>query len=203
MVPTSKSGSLDFEDDVQEAGGLQSLARTPYARNMWAIMKKFVKFNFSEFQDLLPRYTDFILTEMDIDIEEENAAAEGKVIDSDNSFYDDDDSWWYNPQEEKPATAEETEQTRKQLEALMDENTKENYLGNFNKLKQMQANKESEVVRAQETVDNRLRDLQNTLADSDDQEIAELRKSLRKKKAQNNGTLDDSNDIDNLLSGKE
>ena len=166
-------------------------------------MKKFVKFNFSEFQDLLPRYTDFILTEMDIDIEEENAAAEGKVIDSDNSFYDDDDSWWYNPQEEKPATAEETEQTRKQLEALMDENTKENYLGNFNKLKQMQASKESEVARAQETVDNRLRDLQNTLADSDDQEIAELRKSLRKKKAQNNGTLDDSNDIDNLLSGKE
>lgn len=203
MVPTSKSGSLDFEDDVQDAGGLQNLARTPYARNMWAIMKKFVKFNFSEFQDLLPRYTDFILTEMDIDAEEEKAAAEGKVIDSDNSFYDDDDSWWYNPQEEKPATAEETEQTRKQLEALMDENTKENYLGNFNKLKQMQSSKESEVARAQETVDNRLRDLQNTLADSDDQEIAELRKSLRKKKDQNNGTLDDSNDIDNLLSGKE
>lgn len=198
-----KSGRLDFADDVEEAGGLQSLARTPYARNMWAIMKKFVKFNFSEFQNLLPRYTDFILTEMDIDVEEERAAAEGKTIDSNNSYYDSDDSWWYNPQEEKPATAEETEQTRKQLEALMDEETKNNYLGNFNKLKQMQSNKESEVARAQETVDTRLRDLQDTLAESDDQEIAELRNSLRKKKEKDSGTLNDDDDIDNLLSGRE
>lgn len=187
MELISPNGRLDFEADLKEAGGLENLARTPYARNMWSIMKQFKVFPAKDglWYNLTDRQASFILAERRIDIREEEAASKGQEID--HEFYDDDTSWYDHPELIEEESPEEIQSTREQLDALMDDNMKENMLGNYGKLQRMRDNSVSDLAKANEQVKERLKGVQEMI---DSGRVDELKAALHKKRTGDSSSYD-------------
>lgn len=187
MEPTSLNGRVDFTADLKEAGGLENLARTPYARNMWGIMKQFKALPSKDglFYSLTSRQVSFILAEQRIDVREEEAANKGQEIDQE--FFDDDTSWYDHPELIEEESPEEIQSTREQLDALMDDNMKENMLGNYGKLQRMRDNNVSDLAKANEEVKERLKGVQEMI---DSGRVDELKAALHKKRTGDSSSYD-------------
>lgn len=101
------SGWVDFEANLEKAGGIANLARENYSRNLWAIMSKFNVLPTDErFLNLNTIQINFLLESMEID----NLIASGKDI---NSVITD-DSFNYEGDMDMPDESEQ-EDTWKQL----------------------------------------------------------------------------------------
>lgn len=187
MELISPNGRLDFEADLKEAGGLDNLARTPYARNMWGIMKQFNVLPAKDglWYNLTERQVSFILAEQRIDIREEEATSKGQEID--HEFFDDDTSWYDHPELIEEESPEEIQSTREQLDALMDDNMKENMLGNYGKLQRMRDNSVSDLAKANEEVKERLKGVQEMI---DSGRVDELKAALHKKRTGDSSSYD-------------
>lgn len=180
------SGSLDFTANLKDVGGLQGLARTNYARNMWLIMREFKALPSVDgtFRTLTSKQINFILAEMDLDAKEEEAAANGQRIDYGNSYFDNDDSWWEHPETATiKETPEEIEATRKQLSDLMDEDTKNTLYENLARVKttydrqDQEQDSESADAIVQDRIDA-MYDIIDSYKDNPD-ELQEYRKALK------------------------
>ena len=117
MVRILTSGQVDFADDLDKVGGTKSLAREPYARNLWAIMSKFnVLPTDKRFQDLTEMQVSLLIEEMNID----SQFARGKDPLSDDYSYDEtfDEDYELSSEEEQESVA-------KQLEAMRPDKLKQ------------------------------------------------------------------------------
>lgn len=162
---TFPSGRLDFEADIKEVGGMTTIARTNYARNMYLIMKTFHQLPSRDgtFKTLTMTQVDFLLTEWDLDIKEAEAEAKGNHTEEGMSFFDDDDSWWNNPETiaNEEESDEEVEDTRKQVLALSDEETQRTISENLAKLRHVYSRNavKSDADRARDIVQDRIKDM--------------------------------------------
>ena len=117
MVRILTSGQVDFADDLDKVGGTKSLAREPYARNLWAIMSKFnVLPTDKRFQDLTEMQVSLLIEEMNID----SQFARGKDPLSDDYTYDE----TFDEDYELPSD-EEQESVAAQLEAMRPDKLKQ------------------------------------------------------------------------------
>lgn len=117
MVRILTSGQVDFADDLDKVGGTKSLAREPYARNLWAIMSKFnVLPTDKRFQDLTEMQVSLLIEEMNID----SQFARGKDPLSDDYTYDE----TFDENYELPSD-EEQESVAAQLEAMRPDKLKQ------------------------------------------------------------------------------
>lgn len=106
--------------DIQDLGGMRSVAKNPYGRNMWRIMDKFQVLPTDErFQNLSPDQIEYIFANMEMDMKEEARRARGLK----NTIEDDDDSWWYEDSETFEPLKEEhdEEDLAKQVDSLLTE----------------------------------------------------------------------------------
>lgn len=90
------SGQTDFQDDlektVKDAGGLHTIVRSNYGRNIWRVMKELhVLPTDPNFQNLTSEQLDFIVASIDQDNKELKLAQEGREEDS--FVYDDEFEW--------------------------------------------------------------------------------------------------------------
>jgi len=90
------SGQTDFQDDlektVKDAGGLHTIVRSNYGRNIWRVMKELhVLPTDPSFQNLSSEQLDFIVASIDQDNKELKRAQEGREEDS--FVYDDEFEW--------------------------------------------------------------------------------------------------------------
>ena len=111
MVRILTSGQVDFADDLDKVGGTKSLAREPYARNLWAIMSKFsVLPTDKRFQDLTEMQVSLLIEEMNID----SQFARGKDPLSDDYTYDEtfDEDYELPSDEEQKSVAAQLEAMR-------------------------------------------------------------------------------------------
>ena len=111
MVRILTSGQVDFADDLDKVGGTKSLAREPYARNLWAIMSKFnVLPTDKRFQDLTEMQVSLLIEEMNID----SQFARGKDPLSDDYAYDEtfDENYELPSEEEQESVAAQLESMR-------------------------------------------------------------------------------------------
>ena len=111
MVRILTSGQVDFADDLDKVGGTKSLAREPYARNLWAIMSKFnVLPTDKRFQDLTEMQVSLLIEEMNID----SQFARGKDPLSDDYAYDEtfDENYELPSDEEQEDVAAQLEDMR-------------------------------------------------------------------------------------------
>lgn len=150
---------------------------------------------------------DFVWAEMQIDRREEEAAAHGQQIDYDSSFYDNDNSWWEHPEilAKEEQTQEEIESTRKQVLEMADSDTQrviEERLGNMASAYERElysdTPKLSEVDRAVQEREQRIKDLNDFLDNATAGEIEEYRRSLRSGTSRPN-----ANTMGAVLSGDE
>ena len=122
MVRILTSGQVDFADDLDKVGGTKSLAREPYARNLWAIMSKFnVLPTDKRFQDLTEMQVSLLIEEMNID----SQFARGKDPLSDDYAYDEtfDENYELPSDEEQESVAAQLESMRPdKLKQTMDVN---------------------------------------------------------------------------------
>lgn len=183
---------------------------TNYARNMWAIMTLFDKPPFKDFSDLTSVQVEFILAEMDIDAREQEAAANGQVVD--RAFSDNDDTWFEHPETIKEETPEEIRSTRQQLANMLkdDNELKANMLGNYQKLQNMRDNAQSpnsSLSKAVRETNEKLEAIQELMTQGSEQDIKSYREGLhnRGNAAINNfknGNHSDD-DLNNRLSGED
>lgn len=134
MARILTSGQVDFADDLDKVGGTKSLAREPYARNLWAIMSKFnVLPTDKRFQDLTEMQVSLLIEEMNID----SQFARGKDPLSDDYTYDEtfDENYELSSDEEQESVAAQLEAMRPdklkqsmdvKVENLDDENEQDN-----------------------------------------------------------------------------
>lgn len=181
------SGRNDFEADIKELGGIDAIARSPYARNMWFIIKDFNSLPSQDgtFRTLTGNQVNFMFAEYKIDAREQEAAENGHTTDLDSTYFDDDDSWWTNPSSEYfTETEEEIEDTRRQILAMSDTSTKETIYNNLVKLNSTYNTKEekSDIAKAQAEVDAKLNAVYDTLSNSstDYKSIKKYREDLKK-----------------------
>ena len=91
---------IDFEDNLNQAGGVKLLARENYSRNLWAIMSKFNVLPTDErFLNLTNPQISFLLESMEIDA----VLASGKNL----GDYVEDDSFDYEGEMELPSEEEQ------------------------------------------------------------------------------------------------
>lgn len=195
------SGRNDFEADIKELGGIDAIARSPYARNMWFIIKEFNSLPSPDgtFRTLTSNQVNFMFAEYKIDAREQEAADKGQTTDLDSTYYDDDDSWWTNPSSEYfTETEEEIEDTRRQILAMSDTSTKETIYNNLVKLNSTYNTKEeeSDIAKAQAEVDAKLNAVYDTLSNSstDYKSIKKYREDLKKDSKLLESTSDDTNE---------
>lgn len=200
---TSPTGRSDFADEIKDAGGVKNLAKTNYARNMWYIIKTFKALPtlHGNFYDLTDWEYQYIMAELNLDLEEEEAARNGQVVDYDNSFSDNDDEWFEHPETIKEQTPEEIQSTREQLAALMDKDTEANLNNNFAKMDRMLKNEQqnSSLAKAEEAVDQKYQGLLDLMDNGSQEDIKAYRDSLN---GRGTGATPSKKDIDNRLSGK-
>ena len=112
---------------------MESLVKTPYARNMWAIMKEFkVLPTEKRFQDLTYEQMDFIIASMNRDSWLEYQASKGQQH-MDNLVEDDDTSWWDTSHDEFDPVPDflDAEDLAKQVEDKMSDLEKEQRQNRF------------------------------------------------------------------------
>jgi hypothetical protein len=95
LVVISSNGSPPFAIKLKQVGGLKQLARTPYMRNLWAIMTKFNTLPTDPtFRELSDSQIDLLIYSMVEDRREQDLASRGLTADGD--YYDtsfDDEVW--------------------------------------------------------------------------------------------------------------
>lgn len=120
MIGWNSSQPFVTRKEVQDLGGMRSVAKNPYGRNMWRIMDKFQVLPTDErFQNLSPDQIEYIFANMEMDMKEEARRAKGLK----NTVEDDDDSWWYQDSETFQPLREDhdEEDLAKQVDALLSE----------------------------------------------------------------------------------
>jgi hypothetical protein len=168
---TLMNGRVDFTAEIKEFGGIDNLARTNYARNMWYIMKEFKQLPSKDgtFRTLTAIEISYILAEMEIDAKEEEAIANGKPATTDATYYDDDTSWWEHPETATLSTTdEEAEDVSRQILAMSNKQAKEAYATSLSKLNTIyskQANADDSLSRANAVVQERISNMQAALND--------------------------------------
>lgn len=104
---------------------METIAKVPLSRNLWAIMKEFnVLPTEQRFKDLDDYQIEFIIANMNKDYDEIVKAQKGKNYDSE--FEDDDKSWWNTPTEEFDPTPDflDADDLAKQMEDRLSEKDK-------------------------------------------------------------------------------
>lgn len=163
MVRILTSGQVDFADDLDKVGGTKSLAREPYARNLWAIMSKFnVLPTDKRFQDLTEMQVSLLIEEMNID----SQFARGKDPLSDDYAYDE----TFDEDYELPSD-EEQESVAAQLEAMRPDKLKQSMDAKGENIddEDEQDNADYMVASLKAERDRKLREL-GLLGNSDDDE---------------------------------
>lgn len=120
MIGWNSNQPFVTRKDIQDLGGMRSVAKNPYGRNMWRIMDKFQVLPTDErFQNLSPDQIEYIFANMEMDMKEEARRARGLK----NTIEDDDDSWWYEDSETFEPLKEEhdEEDLAKQVDSLLTE----------------------------------------------------------------------------------
>lgn len=120
MIGWNSNQPFVTRKDIQDLGGMRSVAKNPYGRNMWRIMDKFQVLPTDErFQNLSPDQIEYIFANMEMDMKEEARRAKGLK----NTIEDDDDSWWYEDSETFEPLKEEhdEEDLAKQVDSLLTE----------------------------------------------------------------------------------
>lgn len=184
---TLQSGSVDFTASIKEVGGIENLARLPYARNMWELMKQFQALPSVDgtWNSLTTDQLSFMLAERELDAKELEAAENGQFIDYDNSFHDPDDEWFYHPETMEEQTDEEVEETRRQLMAKLDNDSKRVMADNLTKMQSAyERNKESheEEDHVSEIIDDRIKAMYTLLDGKHDDELRDFRQAAKKHK---------------------
>lgn len=106
---------------------MKMVARSLYARNIWAIMSKFNSFSPSEgiYQPMTNMQQNFIFEEMNVDAEERKRAAKGIDADESKQFFDNNTDWWDNPDEHDmfEDDPQSDEEFAKQFKSFLDADT--------------------------------------------------------------------------------
>lgn len=133
----SSSGSVNFAFKLKKLGGLKRLARTPYMRNLWNVMKTFhVLPTNPDFRNLSDEQLDLILFSMEEDYREAELARKGLRVDSeymDTSF--DEEVWNRDVGDwEVLKDGHDPDDIARQVNELTREEDKENLMSKFDSL---------------------------------------------------------------------
>lgn len=181
MQLISQSGSLDFDTRIKRAGGIKIVARMPYARNQWAIMREFSSLPSEDgTYRTLTRYQQlFILEEKKLDIEEIKRAEKGIDDDDAKQFYDNETSWWDDPEhnglfDDDPQTEEELADA---LDKFIDDETRAKLDSKMQALQDNDTNQDADI---KEELEKRKAMVSQLV--SNPEQLTKYRKALREKK---------------------
>ena len=123
----SLSGRIGFAIRVKKAGGVHIIAKMPYARNTWALVRDAgFKVGNGTLTGITAYQKLFILESLQLDNKELERAQKGYDPDSSAEFYDDNTDWYDDPEhhsmfEDDPQSDEDY---KAELDSLIDKDLK-------------------------------------------------------------------------------
>lgn len=92
------NGKIDFASRLKKAGGMHIVAKMPYARNTWALVRDAgFKFGDGSLGGVTVYQKLFVLESLQLDNKELERAQKGYDSENSSEFYDDSTAWYDDP----------------------------------------------------------------------------------------------------------